>query len=229
VAADQTSFEDDGLLAPVGTLPPTANTAQTPGVWHATFGGFIPSVSTNPGYYQDVKDGEGNFIERSSWGASATGMPLAGGLITKEDVDRGQIDHALSLGLVNSGASSILRAGSFAFPAQRSDGGSTAADSIPEGARLRLDPSLEIDSLGLSPFVQMLAEAAQRYGMIVHEGSQATVIYAEDPAPYVAQGGANFYRPLIGWDSVRAMRGFPWADLEVVGMQLCSAGPCAAG
>jgi hypothetical protein len=228
VTADRTSFVDDGLIAPDGAPPPITNTAETPGEWHASFGGFIPEASKSPGYYQDVKDQSGNLVEQSSWGASATGMPLAGGLITREDVEREQIDHALSLGLVNSDTDSILRTGSFAFPAQRADGRSTDPNSIPEGARLRLDPELDIDSLELSPFVHMLAEAAQRYGMIVHEGSQATVIYAEDPAPYVAQGEVNFYRPLIGWDSVRAMRKFPWSDLEVVQMHLCTTGPCAA-
>ncbi len=227
VSGDNTSFVDDDLLQPDGTPPPAVNTADTPGEWHASFGGFIPEVSKNPGYYQDVRDSNGEVVEQSFWGASATGMPLAGGLITKQDIDRGRIDHALSLGLMNGSGNSILRAGAFAFPAQRSDGRSGAPDSIPEGARLVLDPSLDIDSLGLSPFVHMLAEAAQRYGMIVHEGSLATVIYAEDPAPFVAQGGENFYRPLIGRDLVRAMRGFPWGDLEVAQMRLCTSHPCA--
>jgi len=229
VSGDRTRFTDDGLVWGEGTPPPALNTAATPGEWHATYGGFIPEVSKSPGYYQDVKDVHGNIVQQSGWGASATGLPLAGGLITKEDIDRGRIDHALSLGLVNTSANSILRAGTFAFPAQRSDGRSPDPSSIPEGARLVLDPELDIASLDLSPFARMLAEAAQRYGMIVHDGSQATMIYAEDPSPYVAQGGVNFYRPLIGSNSTRAMRKFPWSDLQVVQMHLCTLRPCIAG
>jgi hypothetical protein len=227
VAGDRVSFLDDGSLVGDGTTPPVVNAATTPGEWHATFGGFISAASQSPGYYQDVKDLAGNTVQQSSWGAAATGLPLAGGLITKEDVERGRIDHALSLGLANGSADSILRAGTFAFPAQRSDGRSQDPSSIPEGARLILDPELEIDSLGLSPFAHMLAEAAQRFGMIVHDGSQGTAIYAEDPSPYVAAGGDNFYQPLIASNSTKAMRGFPWDELEVARMRLCTARPCA--
>jgi hypothetical protein len=229
VPGDRTSFADDGTQVASETAPPSVNTAATPGEWHATYGGFIPAVSTSRGYYEDVADPTGNLIEQWHWGAAATGMPLAGGLITKGDVERGRIDHALSLGLANDASNSILRAGTFAFPAQRSDGRSTDPNSIPEGARFVLDPNLDIDALDLSPFALMLAEAAQRYGMIVHDGSLGTVIYAEDPSPYVARGEANFYRPLIGSNSTKAMQGFPWASLRVAQMHLCVQGPCGPG
>jgi hypothetical protein len=159
---------------------------------------------------------------------TAAGVPLPPGLITKEDIDRGWIDHALSIGLANSGSDSLLRAGAFAFPAQRSDGRSTAGDSIPEGARLVLDPDLDVAALGLTPFVRMLAEAAQKYGMIVHDGSEGTVVYAEDPTPYVAEGQPNFYRPWVGSNTVGTLAGFPWADLRVARMSLCAQRPCAA-
>jgi hypothetical protein len=228
VGGTRTNFEDDGTLVPEDTAPPAANTAATPGEWHATYGGFVPSVSTSPGYYHDVSDGSGKLIEQWGWGAAATGMPLAGGLITKRDVERGRIDHALSLGLVNSPASSIIRAGAFAFPAQRSDGKSTAPDSIPEGARFMLDPALDLDALHLSRLTRMLADAAQRYGIVVHDGSLGTVIYAEDPSPYVGRGEANFYSPLIGSNSTRAMQDFPWSALRVAQMHLCTRGPCFA-
>ncbi len=222
------SYVDDGSRQTNGEAAPGKSTAETPGQWHASYGGFVPDVSRNPGYYQDLTDGGGNVTEQSSWGAAASGMPLAAGLITKEDIDRGKIDHALSIGLANGATDSLLRAGSFAFPAQRSDGRSAAADSIPEGARLVLDPELDVTALGLTPFVRMLAEAAQTYGMIVHDGSEGTVIYAEDPTPYVAEGQPNFYRPWVGSNTVGTLAGFPWADLRVVRMDLCTQRPCAA-
>jgi hypothetical protein len=229
VPAGGTSFLDDGLILPSDGAPPTIPSADTPGEWHARFGGFVGGVSKSPGYYRDLSDAEGNVIEQSHWGAAATGLPLVGGLITKEDVERGHIDHALSLGLINLASFSLLRAGVFAFPAQRTDGRSQDPSSIPEGTRLRLSPSLDLGSLDLSPFVLMLAEAAQKYGMVVHDGSQGTVVYAEDPTPYVLRGEGNFYRPLIGRDVIRAMRGFPWSGLEVVQMHLCTQRPCSAG
>jgi hypothetical protein len=219
-------FTDEGSTVPNGMPPPAGDTAQTPGEWHAAYGGFMAEVSKSPGYYRTLFDSTGGVLEQANWGSAATALPLAGGLITKEDIARGSIDHALSIGLDNSGADAILRAGQFAFPAQRSDGRSEAPDSIPEGARLVLDPDLEIGSLGLPPFVEMLAEAAQKYGMIVHDGSAATVIYAEDPAPYVREGQPNFYRPLVGSNSLQTLRAFPWQDLELARMRLCTSRPC---
>lgn len=226
VAPTLTSFADDGSALPDGTPPPTANTATTPGEWHATYGGVITDVAQSPGYYRDRVGGDGEVLEQSNWGSAATATPIAAGLITKEDIERGSIDHAVSIGLDNNGEDAILRAGQFAFPAQGTDGRSSAPDSIPEGARLVLDPSLDIGALALPPLAGMLAEAAQEYGLIVQDGSMSTVVYAEDPAPYVRVGQPNFYRPLVGSNSVRALRSFPWADLEVAIMHLCASRPC---
>ena len=200
-----------------------AEGGRAPGQWRAAYGGVIPHVSTNPGYYQDLEDSTGQPIERFNWGSSATSLPLAAGLVTKRDLERGRIDHALSIGLPNlTPQTSIIASGQWAFPAQRADGKSTLPAAIPEGARLRLDPSLDLDSLRLSPFVRMLAEAAQRYGMIVQGGSAATVIYGEDPSPYERAGQPNFYKTLAGSPDIHTLASFPWDRLEVMRMSLCS-------
>lgn len=226
VPAGQTSLRDDGASVPTGGLPPTKDTAETPGEWHAAYGGMIEEVSKGPGYYRDLLNPDGSVREQANWGAAATGLPLAAGLITREDIGRESIDHALAIGLANRSGSSIVRAGSFAAPAQRSDGRSVSPDSIPEGARLRLDPGLDLASLSLSPFARLIAEAAQRYGMIVQDGSQSTVLYAEDPSPMMREGWANFIEAKYGRHLSRAVAEFPWRDLEVVQMHLCQRGPC---
>ena len=229
IPTGQSSFLDDGMSAATGALPPSENTAVTPGEWHAAYGGMVQRASESPGYYRNLVDADGAVREQANWGASATSLPLAAGLITKEDIERGSIDHVLAVGLVNRGGSSIIRAGSFASPAQRSDGKSVDPDSIPEGAQLRLDPQLDLDSLQLSPFTRMLAEAAQRYGMIVQDGSQSTVVYAEDPSPMMRDGQANFYKASFGPHLSRAVGELPWGDLEVVQMHFCQHSPCLPG
>lgn len=226
VLAGTVSLLDDGTSALTGAPPPSKGTAATPEEWHAAYGGLVRQASESPGYYRDLLDAEGAVQEQANWGAAATGLPLAAGLVTREDIERGSIDHALAIGLANRSGSSIIRAGSFASPAQRSDGKSTDPDSIPEGARLRLDPRLDLDSLPLSPFARMLAEAAQRYGMIVQDGSQSTVIYAEDPSPGMREGQPDFYRASFGQNLSRPVRELPWQDLEVLQMHLCQRGPC---
>lgn len=226
VPAGRSSFPDDGSRSATEVLPPQTNTAVTPGEWHAAYGGIVAEASTSPGYYRNRADFDGSVREQANWGAAATGLPLAAGLITREDIERGSIDHALAIGLSNRSGSSIVRAGSFASPAQRSDGRSFDPASIPEGARLRLDPSLDLGALPLSPFARMLAEAAQRYGMIVQDGSRSTVVYAEDPMPAIRDGQPNFYEARFGKKAYRAVREFPWGHLEVVQMQLCQSSPC---
>jgi hypothetical protein len=229
VPAGQSSFLDDGSKIPGSLLPPATNTAATPGEWHAAYGGMVEEASASPGYYRNLVDAGGAVREQANWGAAATGLPLAAGLLTREDVARGSIDHALAIGLANRSGSSIIRAGSFAGPAQRSDGRSADPDSIPEGARLRLDPALDLDLLPLSPLARLLAEAAQRYGMIVQDGSQSTVVYAEDPSPAIRAGQPNFYEARFGRHLSRAVREIPWGELEVVQMQLCQRSPCIPG
>ncbi|HEY2935384.1 MAG TPA: hypothetical protein VGJ25_02210, partial [Gaiellaceae bacterium] len=52
-------------------------------------------------------------------------------------------------------------------PATSSDGHSTVAGAIPEGARLQLDPSLDLGSLGLNAWQATIARALQKFGMIL--------------------------------------------------------------
>ncbi len=73
-------------------------------------------------------------------------------------------------------------------------GRSAASDAIPEGTTFRLDPKLDIASLHLPRVVEMMAEAAQRYGIIVRDKTlHAIGFYAEDPSPL----GTNPYTRLF--------------------------------
>jgi hypothetical protein len=181
-------------------------------------------VSASPGHYRDVaRPGTTALSQQFNWGATATSLPVAAGMITKADLERGRIDHALAIALPNlAAASSIIDSKRWAFPAQRGDGKSTNPNAVPEGARFRLDPALDLDSLQLTSFVRMLAEAAQRYGLIVQDGAPATVFYGEDPSPYERLGQGNFYDTLIGPRPVGFLNGFPWDRLQLTRMKLCS-------
>ena len=44
-------------------------------------------------------------------------------------------------------------------PANRNDGSSTSDDAIPEGTRFRLDPTIDVTSLGLPPVGVTIAGA----------------------------------------------------------------------
>ena len=141
-------------------------------------------------------------------------MSIAGGLITLEDLELGQINHALAMAVPN------VRAGLYASPAQRTDGTSADPLSLPEGAHLRLDPNLDLASLHLPPLTLELAEAAQRYGIFVRDRSENVAFYAQDPIPTGTEPytGANGY--FEGKSPSRLLASFPWSHLQLLKMEL---------
>jgi hypothetical protein len=184
---------------------------EEPDGWHAGYGGRMVDVQSSRGYFRRAVGAGGRVRQQLWWGATATGLPLVGGLITVPDLKRGRIDHALALGVPR------VERGVRAFPAQRSDGRSTGLSSIPEGARFRLDPRLRVSSLGLPPAMRMIAEAAQRYGLIVRDGSGAVSLYAEDPKPL----GRNPYGAYFaGLPPYKFAALFPWGRLQLLKMRL---------
>jgi hypothetical protein len=151
---------------------------------------------------------------KSWWGPSASSFSIAGGLITLEDLQRGQIDHALAIAIPN------VRAGVYSSPAQRTDGKSTSPFSLPEGAHLRLDPNLNLSTLAMPRITRMIAEAAQRYGIFVRDGARVAHFFAQDPVnatanPYIGPHG-YFESQYPG----RLLASFPWSHLQLLAMEL---------
>jgi hypothetical protein len=185
--------------------------------WHFAYGGRIINFSQNPGYYQRIVGADGNLIEAPFWGNSASGLPIADSVISFRDLANGYIDHALGILLPHL----WIRNGVKAWPAWRSDGVSTAPNSVPEGARFRLDPNLNINSLHLPPLTRMIAVAAQRYGVIVRDGSSNISINGqvpETPAQLAAWEEALHGSGFTHWNQV--LRSFPWSHLQLLKMSL---------
>ena len=110
------------------------------------------------------------------------------------------------------------KANTFVFPAQRTDGDSTAWNAIPEGTRFRLPASLDINALNLPRQTKMMALAAQKYGIIVRDGAGAVTFYAEDPYLYQQKNGLNPYPVYAfgGQSPSQLLASFPWSKLKVV-------------
>jgi hypothetical protein len=187
--------------------------------WHASFGGKLHKVSTGPGHYRNLVDSGGDLIERSTWGSAASKLSQLGGLITIDELRRGRIGHALSFAVRGA------RKGVWSLPAQQTDGSSDDPSAIPEGAHLRLDPHLDLDSLDMPPITRMLAEAAQSYGLVLYNQTQDVSFYAEDPNPLMrATGIANPYLGKNGlYDGLspwQFLPKFPWEKLQVLKLDL---------
>jgi hypothetical protein len=178
--------------------------------WSAAWGGAIEHASSDSGAYgPEAWPGA-----ETGWGASASSLSIAGGLITLEDLEKGQINHALAIALPK------VRAGEYSSPAERTDGQSIESTSLPEGAHLRLDPTLNLAGLGLPHLTLMMAEAAQRYGIFVRDSAAEPVFYGQDPTPT----GTNPYTGANGWFEGKSpqqlLESFPWSHLQLLKMEL---------
>jgi hypothetical protein len=144
-------------------------------------------------------------------------LSLLGGLISLDDLKHGVINHAVSMSVPN------VRAGEYAAPARRTDGISIEPFALPEGAHLRLDPTLNLQALHLPRVTLMIAEAAQRYGIIINNKAKAVTFQAQDPEPTGTEpyGGPSGY--FEGMTPMQLLAGFPWEHLELLNMELRSA------
>lgn len=120
-----------------------------------------------------------------TYGARGSGMPLLAGLIRPEEIEAGQINHALAF------ASPVNRKASFpggpvelcSPTASRTDGQGEGVEFIPEGARLQLDPALDLNTLNLSKETMIIARALQKYGMYNSDNSKAFKLYFQNLGP----------------------------------------------
>jgi hypothetical protein len=178
--------------------------------WHASWGGAMRHVSTNPGVY-----GPGAWPgAKPWWGVSASSLALVGGVMTIQELGQGRIDHALAIAIPD------VRMGVFASPAHRTDGTSQSQVALPEGAHLVIDPHLNLASLRMPPVARMIALAAQRYGIIVRDFAGNVAFVGEDPSG----DGANPYEGATGFfsdeDPAQVLAAFPWSHLEVLKLSL---------
>jgi hypothetical protein len=183
---------------------------RQPDGWHASWGGAIRHVSRDSGVY-----GPGSWPgAKPWWGASASSLALAGGAITIAELRRGVIDHALAISLPE------IRRGVYASPAHRTDGSSDDPAALPEGAHLRLDPSLDLSRIAMPAATRAIAVAAQRYGLVVRDFAGDVTFTAEDPTqtgtdPY--HGPKGLYEGLY---PDKLLASFPWSHLQVLAMDL---------
>jgi hypothetical protein len=194
--------------------------------WHASWGGAMQQVSQNPGYYTNESWAGLPASNGWNWGATASSLPEVAGLITIDELRAGKIDHAIAVDVAT--ACKIV----FAFPAQLTDGQDPASSTcIPEGARLRLDPSLDLSKYKLTPTARAVAVAAQKYGMIVRDITWGTFQFdmetpqSKDPAlsPYKRPDGVWGGQP--GWV---IFKNFPFESLQLMQMKTCTQAPCLA-
>lgn len=200
-----------GTDAEMTVYQPSTNTVwefwqmrKVNGQWQACWGGRMQNAKSNIGVFPN------------RYGTTATSLPFLGGQITAEELQRGEIKHAIGFSLVEAEHFT-----SFSWPASRSDGWNPykLANRIPEGMRFRLDPRVNVDALPMSRAGKIIAKAAQKYGFIVWDKSGALAIRAQNVVSYTAVGKPNPYPTLFeGKQNYEVLNGFPWDKLQFLPM-----------
>lgn len=176
---------------------------ENDGEWSAQAAGAMEHVSQNEGRYGP----EAWSGAQPWWGATGTSLPLVGGLITVEELQHRSINHAIAMAIPEPSPA-------YVWPARRSDGANSSSAAIPEGTIFRLPPTLDLRALHLSPPTLAIAEAAQKFGMVVRDETLYNVVlYGEDPT----SGGSDPYPAIYeGRSPSELLNEFPWGKLEVV-------------
>lgn len=159
--------------------------------WLACRGGMMQQASNKTGDWQ------------SPLGVTSSGLALLGGQVSMNEYRAKRIDHAIGLSLPELGALA-------GWPATQNVSG-VGSRSPAAGQRLQLDPLLNLDSLGLSPFGRAVALAAQKYGFIIWDEGSQVAISMESPLSATTRGAPDPYSGLsvtlanFPWDSLRAL------------------------
>ncbi|MGH3867951.1 MAG: hypothetical protein ACRDQ4_17870 [Pseudonocardiaceae bacterium] len=154
-------------------------------------------------------DGDG--FTRPPYGSGSSrgsGFAVLAGVIRTYEIRRGEIRHALEF------STSKCQRGVFRAPASTTDGMVDSPDAIPEGTRVQLDPSLDLDAIpGITAGEKIVGRALQIYGAYnVDCGGAPMAIGFELPHP----GLANTY-PAVGltYDYYR-LRHIPFSKFRVL-------------
>lgn len=168
--------------------------ARTVPGWVASFGAITP-------------------LAGSGWGGAATGAGASrlAGVVRVAEIERGEIEHALVLQSDNTCAR-MYRA-----PAIKTDGRSDRPDCVPQGSRLRLDPTLDLDALGLPAAHLAVARAMQRYGGYVVDrgGSPLSISFELAPDADGIYPGAVYRQAGLDWD-YDGLEQIPWDRLQLL-------------
>lgn len=150
-------------------------------------------------------DGDGRGSPQNH--AVGAGTSRLAGVIRTYEIEQGVIDHALVF------ATKYCKASENRFPATKDDGKYVGTGAIPEGARIQLDPNVNVDGIpGITKAEKAVAKALQKYGAYAIDcGGTEMAFSFENPIgkndPYAAAGltGDYFEMDAIPWDKLRVL------------------------
>jgi hypothetical protein len=114
----------------------------------------------------------------------AGGFPLIAGLIRPDEIKSGRIEHALVFAYQRGRSEFFIPPASTAQATFMEMNNRTG---IPMGGRIQLDPSMDVDTLPLTPACKVIARALQEYGAFNGDYAGATVLYTDNSPSAIKQ------------------------------------------
>lgn len=179
-------------------------------LWRATFSEGVLGAS-----WGSVVALDGDGLESGVGSSTGSQLSRLAGIVRVSEIDAGEIPHALFF------ASDVVAPNVFRYPAQKTDGAnlSEALTPIPEGARVQLDPSIDLTAIpGITPGEITVGRALQRYGAYCGDngGSRMGFIFElADDASGSLSPGSVYSSAGFGWDYFD-MQHIPWVSLRVL-------------
>lgn len=143
---------------------------------------------------------------------TGSGLSTLFGTIKMAEIAAGSIPHALVF--ASDMTCGPAQTGQFRWPATTTDGRLTSGTCIPEGAKVQLDPSIDLAAIpGINKAELALGRAMQTYGAYCSDQSGSRMSFgfespkAGDVNPYPAAGLAYDYYGLdrLPWSSLRVL------------------------
>ena len=168
------------------------------GTWGASWGSMV--------------DLHGDGLEIAPDSATASRISPYAATIRASEIAAGEIPHALFF------STDMAHTTAFRYPASKTDGDNTAGVPvpIPEGARVQLDPSIDVDAIpGITAGEKVVAKALQKYGAYCGDKGGARMAFAFEYIDAAPSPGQAYIDAGLAWDYFD-MTHIPWSSLRVL-------------
>lgn len=161
----------------------------------------------------DVRGAGVNQPGEGSYSAHAVGTALLAGLLIPEDIENGEIAHALAFAIPGPRNTSLFpenpKESDYFYPASttETDFYNTDSDALASGQRIRLKQTIVdeegqvIDENEFAPITRMFLTALRNYGAYLVENAGGFTFYAEDAHTAVLHLSDDEVNALIGQPS----------------------------
>lgn len=210
-------FGSDTIPIPNGTLIPAGSdkhvsiadstTNKVYSLWQTTFSSGVWGAS----WGAEVSL-HGNGLESAPGSSTASGLSTYAATIRMNEIVAGQIPHALFF------STDMAHTSAFRYPAYKTDGDNAAgvAHPIPEGARIQLDPSIDVTVIsGITAGEIAVAKALQTYGAYCGDKGGARMGFAFQLSTDGNNPGQVYTNAGLAWDYFD-MSHIPWSSLRVL-------------